>query len=87
MVHLIKCASQVSGSPFKATTICPLTSVYHRWCEKLGAKINARFSQLSWYYADVGANVGAIVGANVGADVGAKKLLGRFSISVISWSI
>ena len=53
--------------------------MYHRWCEKLGAKINARFSQLSWYYADVG--------ANVGADVGAKKLLGRFSISVISWSI
>ena len=65
--------------------------MYHRWCEKLGAKINARFSQLSWYYAVVGANVGAIVGANVGADVGAdigaKKLLGRFSISVISWSI
>ena len=60
--------------------------MYHRWCEKLGAKINARFSQLSWYYADVGANVGAIVGANVGADVGVKKLLGRFSISVISWS-
>ena len=28
--------------------------MYHRWCEKLGAKINARFSQLSWYYADVG---------------------------------
>ena len=22
-------------------------SMYHRWCEKLGAKINARFSQLS----------------------------------------
>ena len=38
-------------------------------------------------YADVGANVGAIVGANVGADVGVKKLLGRFSISVLSWSI
>ena len=27
-----------------------LSSVYHRCREKFGAKINAKFSQLSWYY-------------------------------------
>ena len=30
------------------------TSVYQRWCEKFGARINAKFSQLSWYYAEEG---------------------------------
>ena len=27
-----------------------LSSVYHRCRDKFGAKINAKFSQLSWYY-------------------------------------
>ena len=40
---------------------CLLTSVNHCWCKKFSAKIYAKFSQLYWYYADVGVEKNAPV--------------------------